>query len=165
MVAPESASMTRPRTPGRVVPLADKKILGRRRKEPPPDAEAIIRTATANGCTKVGVAMALAVNEDVLVRWLDERPDLKQAFDQGRERERASLHNALYQAAMAGAIVPALFLLKARHGYLEGSQDTQVNRVSITFNLPGAQPLNTFMVEADEKPRTERISDATVKRS
>ena len=40
--------------------------------------------------------------------------------------------------------VPAIFLLKTRHGYREGDQTEQGNRVSVTFNLPGAQPLDAF---------------------
>jgi len=132
--------------PGRVVPECNKLQLGRPRKEPPADAADVIRLATSTGASKIGVAMALGASFDVLARWLDESPELKAAFSEGREKERASLHNVLYEAAMAGAVVPALFLLKARHGYQEGQQEGQANRVSVTFNIPGAMPLDKFMV-------------------
>lgn len=102
--------------------------------------------------------MALGTSADVLARWLDEHPELKSAFDEGREKERASLHNVLYEAAMAGAVVPALFLLKARHGYQEGQQDGQANRVSVTFNIPGAQPLEKFMVIENANDRVQSVS-------
>jgi hypothetical protein len=143
----------RPRTPGRVVPVEDKLSAGGRpRKEPPADAADVIRHAAAHGASKVGVAMAAGCNVDVLNRWFDERPDLKLAFDEGREKERASLHNVLYDAAMKGAVVPALFLLKARHGYQEGQQDGQGNRVFVTFNIPGALPLDNYVVENEPRP-------------
>jgi hypothetical protein len=147
------------------VPVHEKlTAAGRPRKEPPADAAEVIRHATAHGASKDGVAMALACSRDVLVRWLDERPDLKQAFDEGRERERASLHNVLYEAAMNGAIVPAMFLLKARHGYQEGQQEAQANRVSVTFNIPGALPLDKYMVVENE-PGTERLPISPAKRT
>ena len=147
----------RGRLPGRVKPEAEKLTTGRPRKQPPADAFEVIQAATASGASKIGVAMALGISTDVLARWLDERPDLKQGFDAGREKERASLHNVLYAAAMAGAVVPALFLLKARHGYQEGQQEAQTNRVNITFNLPGAVPLDKFLVIDDANNRTEPV--------
>ena len=133
--------------PGRVkAPELKLSATGRPRKKAPPDAAEVIRLATSTGASKIGTAMALGVSYDVLVRWLDESPELKAAFDEGREKERASLHNVLYEAAMAGAVVPALFLLKAKHGYLEGQQEGQANRVSVTFNIPGAMPLDKYTV-------------------
>jgi hypothetical protein len=158
--------MVQPRgkLPGRVKPADEKLLAGRPRKEPPPDAAEVIRLAAAKGASMRGAAMALACNVEVLTRWLDEDPDLKTAFDEGRERERQTLHSVLYEAAMAGAVIPALFLLKARHGYQEGQQDGQANRVTINFTIPGAMPLDKFMVVENE-PRTERISTAPFKRS
>src|SRR4051794_32691881 len=102
----------RPKTPGRVKPLAEKLAMGRPRKVPPPDAAEIIRAACATGGGRIGVAMACGVGRDVLTRWFDERPDLKEAFEEGRERERQTLHSVLYDAATKGGnIVAAMFLL------------------------------------------------------
>lgn len=155
----------RPKTPGRVVPAAERlSAAGRPRKDPPPNAAQRIREATARGCNRRGVAMALGCNVDVLVRWLDEHAELKEAFDDGRENERAALHGKLFEAAMNGAVVPALFLLKARHGYREGEQESQANRVSVTFNIPGALPLDKYMVIENES-RAEQISDEATRRS
>ncbi|OLP04938.1 hypothetical protein BLL52_3758 [Rhodoferax antarcticus ANT.BR] len=94
--------------------------------------------------------MALGVADSVLSRWLEEYPELHAAFSEGREKERQTLHNALYTAATTqgdkGGLIAAMFLLKARHGYQEGQQEGQANRVSVTFNIPGAQPLDKYMV-------------------
>jgi hypothetical protein len=107
--------------------------------------------------------MALGCCLDVLIRWLDKFPELKEAFAEGREIERSALHGKLFEAAMNGAVVPALFLLKSRHGYREGEQEGQANRVSVTFNIPGALPLESYVIE--DEAGTQRISDKTPKRS
>ena len=155
--------MTRPKTPGRVVPIEDKKPGGRPRKLAPPDAAEVIRAATATGASKVGTAMALAVSVDVLNRWLDESPALAEAFAQGREKERQTLHNVLYTVATKAnadkdSLIASMFLLKARHGYQEGQQENQSNKVSITFNLPGALQPEQFTIENGRDRNTANIA-------
>jgi hypothetical protein len=76
---------------------------------------------------------------------MEEDTELAEAFERGRETERHNLHNKLYRQGMAGLAIASMFLLKARHGYREGDQSDQSNRVAITFNLPGAQPLDKFL--------------------
>ncbi len=148
--------MSKPKTPGRVKPLDQKLADGRPRKVAPPDAARVIRKACATGATKRGVAMALGCSDTVLDRWLDEDPVLKQAFDEGRETERQTLHNVLYDCAVGGqgkdSLIAAMFLLKCRHaGYNDsGNATEQGNKVSVTFNIPAAQPLDQFMVINDE---------------
>ncbi|MBK6008808.1 hypothetical protein JJB11_22150 [Ramlibacter ginsenosidimutans] len=155
---------TRPKTPGRVLGPSDARLsnAGRPRKDPPAGAAELIRHAAAHGASQRGVAMALHSNVDCLRRWLDEHPELKQAFDEGREQERAVLHNALYRTATEGtgkdALIAAMFLLKSRHGYVEGDQEVQTNRVAVTFNIPAALPLDKFMVVDDGgTSTTERL--------
>jgi hypothetical protein len=59
--------------------------------------------------------------------------------------ERRALHNQLYRLAMEKDNAPAaMFLLKARHGYREGDQSDQANRVSVNIALPGAMTLQQF---------------------
>lgn len=144
--------------------MADKKKAvvqrgpGQPRKDPPPDALAIIKKAAATGASRRGLAMALGVHNTVLSRWLDESEELKEAFEQGRETERQTLHNVLYDCAVGGqgkdSLIAAMFLLKARHGYREGEQATEANRVSVTFNIPAALPLDQFtVIENEPNPR------------
>ncbi len=147
------------------------KRVGAARKTPPADAAARVQDLAANGATKIGIAHALGVGIDVLGRWFDEDPGLVEAFVAGRERERLVLHNVLYRAATEGtgkdALIAAMFLLKARHGYREGDQQEQANRVSINFQLPGAQPLDKFTVVENDpaSDRTQRLSAAPAVRS
>jgi hypothetical protein len=157
-----------PKTRGGVKALEDKLAAGRPRKVAPPDAAEIIRRACATGASKKGVAMALGTNDRVLDRWLDEDPELKDAFDQGREKERQTLHSVVYDLATSGqgkdSLIAAFFLLKARHGYQEGQQESQANRVSINFQIPAATPLAQFMTVENE-PRTKSISNKSFERS
>lgn len=118
---------------------------GRKKKPPPPNIADHVRDLAADGFSIVGIAQRLGTSKDTFSRWLDERPELREAFDQGRETERHALHNLLYrQAVEKGNATAAMFLLKARHGYREGDQSEQGNRVQITFALPGALSMQDF---------------------
>jgi hypothetical protein len=118
---------------------------GRKPTTPPADAADRICALAADGFSVIGVAHRMGVGKDAFHRWLEEYPDLKEAFDQGREQERHSLHNLLYRQAMEqGNATAAMFLLKSRHGYKEGDQSTQASRVSVTIALPGAMTLQQF---------------------
>lgn len=114
------------------------------RKDPPDGAADDIRSLAATGFSKQGIAAHFSVSLPTLQRWLDECDELQQAFIVGRDQERFALHNALYQKAMGGDGPAAMFLLKARHGYREGDQADQANKVQITFNLPGAAKVEEY---------------------
>lgn len=130
---------------------------GRKQKQPPPGAAVVIRAMAADGFSVIGIARKLGTCKGTLARWLDESEELREAFDQGREKERHALHNMLYKQAMEkGNSTAAMFLLKSRHGYREGDQNDTGNKVSIVFQLPGALPMQEFInlekVVKDGKP-------------
>lgn len=125
--------------------LTTRKKIGRPLKMPPTNAADLIRDLAADGFTKIGVARRMGVANDTFYRWLEDHPELQDAFDQGRERERWALHNLLYRQAMEdGNATAAMFLLKARHGYREGDQSDQAGRVNVSIALPGAMTLQQF---------------------
>ena len=69
---------------------------------------------------------------------------------------------------MAGDKISAMFLLKARHGYIEGAQDVQGNRVNIVFALPGAMKPENFTIEGETNDRDSqavRLSNPRAHRS
>ena len=121
------------------------KKAGAKPTAPPAGAIDRIRDLAADGFSVIGTAQRMGVGKDTFNRWLTDYPDLKDAFDQGRETERYALHNMLYRQAMEkGNATAAMFLLKARHGYREGDQSTQDSRVNVTIALPGAMTLQQF---------------------
>jgi hypothetical protein len=148
-----------------------KKPIGRRPKHPPKDAADVIRKAAADGANRVGIGMALGCSYKVLQRWLDEREDLRDALEEGRESERKTLHNRVYEMAVNGegrdSLLAAFFLLKARHGYVEGEQPQQGNRVTVNFQLPGARPFNPELVieNGTADARTERLPNPAIGRT
>lgn len=119
---------------------------GRPRKAVPVDAAATIRAMAATGHSKLGIAEAMGIAPKTLNKMIEANPELQECFDQGREAERHTLHNMLYiQATVHGNASAAMFLLKARHGYREGAEVGESNRVAITFNLPGALQPEQFL--------------------
>jgi len=138
--------------------------IGRPLKQPPANAEKIIRELSATGHAIIGIAHQLGTSPDTFRRWLDENETLKAALDQGREKERHTLHNVLYTAATVDKnCTAAMFLLKARHGYREGDQNEQANRVNIVFQLPGAMKLDQFKVIPNDPPdnQAKQLSKST----
>jgi len=131
--------------------MTKKSRVGRPPLVPPTYAAARIAALAATGHSMVGIARLMKVSQDTLRRWMDEDAALVEAFAQGREVERYELHNMLRRTAMKGNIIAAMFLLKARHGYREGDQGENANRVSINFTLPAALPPEQFrVIEHDE---------------
>ena len=118
-----------------------------------------ITALASTGFTKVGIARHFRVNVQTLNRWMEEDETLQEAFVQGREEERQSLHNVLYKLAVEDKDkVSAMFLLKARHGYREGDQAEQSNKVSITFNLPGAMSSEQYRtIEAVANTKDKQV--------
>ena len=99
----------------------------------------------ADGFSVIGIAKRLHTSADTFRRWLEEYPDLNEAFENGRENERWALHNMLYREAMEKKnIVAGLFLLKARHNYREGEVSDGGNKVKIVFQLPAALSMSEY---------------------
>ncbi|WP_433965132.1 hypothetical protein [Tunturiibacter gelidiferens] len=99
------------------------------------------------------------MSPQTLNRWLEEDAEAEDAYKQGLESERKALHNMLYKLAIDEKHpASAMFLLKARHGYREGDQSEQSNRVSVTFNLPGAMTADQYKtIEAVANTKPKRI--------
>jgi hypothetical protein len=118
-----------------------------------------ILTLASTGYSKYGMARHFQVSLKTFNRWLEESDLLAQAFSTGRD----TLHNVLFKLAVEEKDkIAAMFLLKARHGYREGDQAEQSNKVSITFNLPGAMTpdqYKTIEAVATAKPKVNHNAD------
>lgn len=120
--------------------------IGRPAKEPPADAAQRIEALARDGWSKRGIAQALATSHVTLEKWFESDPALVEAFETGREHECRTIYNVLYRAATEkGNIVAAMFILKAKFGWREGTELEAGNRVNITFNLPGALKMDEFL--------------------
>jgi len=134
---------------------------GRRPKRIPADAARIIQRTAAVGANIVGIAAALGVGKTTLARWLDEHPELRDALDKGRERERHKLHNQLFRQAMKGNVLASIFLLRARHGYQ--SEETHDARPALVINLPPALPSADYAKLVAREREAKVIEAETVK--
>lgn len=116
-----------------------KKKLGRPPLKPPANAIEIIAETACRGCSEKSVAFALGVSFDTWLRWREDHPELKQALDKARSVEHDKLVGVLFEKAMAGDSVAAMFLLKCRHNYRDGGVTIEDNRsVKIGVMLPAS---------------------------
>jgi len=110
-------------------------------KLPPKNAIAIIQELGSRGCSEKSIAYALGTSADTWRRWKEDYPEILEAFEQARAVEHDSLVGVLYDKAMGGDSIAAMFLLKSRHGYRDGGVTIEDNRnVKIGIMLP--QSLN-----------------------
>ncbi|UNU74052.1 hypothetical protein LU293_03940 [Moraxella nasovis] len=123
------------------------KGLNANKKQPTAQHIKLIEQMTAKGHSIPNIAKACNISKSLFYVWREKFPEVEQALELGREKERQDLHNMLYTQAMEkGNITAAIFLLKARHGYKEYDQTDQANKVAITFNLPApAQNMDDYL--------------------
>ncbi|WP_434026184.1 hypothetical protein [[Pseudomonas] boreopolis] len=127
-------------------------------EKPPRGTADKLRRWAADGTPQKVMARRLGVGVAKLKQWLEEHEGLQAAYDEGVEEEHQMLLASL-RAHMASSPTPAIFLLKARHGYREGDQTGQANKVQVTFNLPGAAPreqwLQARVIEPEKLPHDD----------
>jgi hypothetical protein len=115
------------------------KKTGRKKKMPPENAMEVIEDAASRGCSEWSIAKALGTCFGTWRRWLDEFPELKEAYDQARAIEHDALVGVLFEKAMKGDSTAAMFLLKCRHNYRDGGVTIEDNRrVQIGVVLPSS---------------------------
>lgn len=105
--------------------------------KPPRGTADKVRRWAAEGSPQKVMARRLGVGVATLKRWLEENETLQAAYDEGVEEEHQLCLQSL-RSHMATSPTPAIFLLKTRHGYREGDQTGQANKVQVTFNIPAA---------------------------
>lgn len=127
-------------------------------EKPPRGTADKLRRWAADGTPQKVMARRLGVGVARLKQWMEEDEKLQAAYDEGVEEEHQMLLASL-RAHMASSPTPAIFLLKTRHGYREGDQTGQANKVQVTFNLPGAAPreqwLQARVIEPEKLPHDD----------
>jgi hypothetical protein len=111
----------------------------------------IIEELSARGVAEATIAKALRMGKDAFRAAKRRDPAVQEAIDRGRAVEHDRLVGVLHEQAMAGQYVPAMFLLKARHGYREG--DAFEANVNVSVNtggivvVPHRQSMEEFLLE------------------
>lgn len=100
-----------------------------------------IKQLAARGVREVDIARACDIHPTTWQRIKNEDAQVAEAFAAGRQKMHDSLVNVLYQNAMKGQLVPALFLLKCVFHYRE---DSPAETPSIVINLPSAIPATNY---------------------
>ena len=110
-------------------------------KLPPKNAIEIITDVASRGCAERSIALALGINYQTWQRWREDHPELKEAYQNARAVEHDALVGILYEKAIAGDSIAAMFLLKCRHNYRDGGITIEDNRqIKLGIMLP--QSLN-----------------------
>lgn len=116
--------------------------------------EKVRRWASESTPQKV-MARRLGVGVTQFKKWMEEDERLQAAYDEGVESEHQMLVGAL-KKQLDKSPTPAIFLLKTRHGYIEGDRVEQANRVQLTINLPAAPSredwLKAKVIEPEKLP-------------
>ena len=106
------------------------------------DLAAITKLA-ARGCREKDIARAVGVSPPTWARIRDADPDVRAAFDAGRQVMHDALIGKLYEKAMGGDTVSLIFACKILLGYRENDAAVEF-KPQVTITLPGALPLEKF---------------------
>ena len=100
-----------------------------------------IKQLASRGVREQDIARACGIDPTTWVRIRKEDPEAADAWAAGRQVMHDALVGKLYERAMKGDLVPALFLLKCVFHYRE---DSPAEAPSIVINLPPAIPAATY---------------------
>jgi len=103
---------------------------------PPGSRDALLAMA-GNGLRESTAAQALGVPLHEFRRVITKNPEAKALWQEALSVERDALIGALFNRAIEGDTKAAQFLLAARHGLSERTEQAS-DRVNITFQLPAA---------------------------
>lgn len=111
-----------------------------------------ITEMAARGCREIDIARACGMSQPVFGRLKKEQPEIIDALEAGRQVEHDALRGKLFDLAMNGQVVPAIFLLKTRHGYRENDAPRE-SASTVVINLPSALPADQYRVLDGEAKR------------
>lgn len=97
----------------------------------------VITELAERGVRQRDIARALGMSRNTLRRILNEDQKAMDAYEAGRCVEHEALRGFLFTQAERGNVAAAMFLLKARHGYIDNPKpEPQGNRVRLEVTLP-----------------------------
>ncbi len=119
-----------------------------------PNGLLLIEAMARDGYSMVSIAKALRIDQVTLRQIRRRDPAVQEALDLGLAANERELVNLLMTQARDGQVVPAIFLLKAKHGFREGEQ-REPPMPNITINLPGAMNPEDYMNAITIRPNKE----------
>ena len=121
--------------------------MGRRKKNLPANGLEIIRNLAEKGVRETDIAKSLGMCFDTWLRIKNENPEALKALEEAKQIEENELFGILYEKAVKGDSVAAMFLLKTRHGYREGAEVTNANQVNVKISVPGSMKPEDYLKE------------------
>lgn len=104
----------------------------------------LVERMAAGGHSDAAIAKALKMNRETFRFCRRRQPELEEALQRGRSAEEHTLVAKLHEAALAGNVVAAIFLLKSRHGYRDQGNASD-ERPNIIINLPDANSTDAYL--------------------
>ena len=121
-----------------------------------PEGCAFIRAAASNGESQSLIAARLGISKTTLQQLFKRDEAARLAYEFGHSEMEAELVGLLVAAARKGSFIPALFLLKSRHGYQEGAPPPATTN-NIVITLPGAMSEADYLTAVNEpRPKVTR---------
>ena len=131
--------------------------MGGRRKHLLPEHYPMVEQWASQGVTEASMYHALGLSKH---HWQEARKadaKLRAALESGRAQEHDALVGALFRAATHATkphVVAGIFLLKARHGYIDQPQPkAEASRVRVEVVLPRALTPEQYQKVLDVTPR------------
>jgi hypothetical protein len=109
------------------------------------------RVIAASGGSQKLIAAELGISLTALKALMQRDERVRLAYEAGLAEEEMILVRGLREAAAAGAWVPALFLLKTRHNYIEGAAPPST-APNIIITLPDARSPQDYLRIINETP-------------
>jgi hypothetical protein len=106
----------------------------------------------SRGCNEITIASALGAGETTFRKWKESHPEVKAALQLGNAVEENKLVGILHKAAENGNVIAAMFLLKSRHGYVEGKQYEDNRKLQIAVVLPASLTPEQYLQMTSGKP-------------
>jgi predicted DNA-binding protein (UPF0251 family) len=104
------------------------------------DELVILEKLSTGGFSQRSIAKRLGVAYDTLQAIVKRDPEASEAVQRGRAAEHDGLCQTMLRAALNGNVTAGIFLLKARHGYVDSglAPINNDNRVAVQITLPAA---------------------------
>lgn len=97
-----------------------------------------IEDLAGTGATLHQIALELDVSDSTLDRWL-KKPEIRRAYERGRNRAHRAVAGALFDKAMNGDTVACIFYLKSQAGWQDKPEKEVQQASNVVVYIPDNQ--------------------------